>query len=60
MSTLFWLTKAQMAHHHSSFLKSHGRPRFDDLQLLNGIILINHKGLRWCGAPREYGLAKTL
>jgi transposase len=28
--------------------------------VLSGIIFINRNGLRWCGAPREYGPPKTL
>ena len=60
MSNLFWLTEAQMARLRPFFPKSHGRPRVDDLRVLSGIIFINRNGLRWCDAPREYGLAKTL
>ena len=29
-------------------------------RVLSGIIFINHNGLRWCDAPREYGPPKTL
>ena len=60
MSNLFWLTEAQMARLRPYFPKSHGRPRVDDLRVLSGIIFINRNGLRWCGAPKEYGPTKTL
>ena len=60
MSNLFWLTEAQMARLRPFFPKSHGRPRDDDLRVLSGIVFINRNGLRWCGAPREYGPPKTL
>ena len=32
----------------------------DDRRVLSGIIFINRNGLRWCGAPVEYGPPKTL
>ena len=60
MSTLFWLTDAQIARLRPFFPKSHGRPRVDDRRVLNGIIFINRNGLRWCDAPKEYGPHKTL
>jgi len=60
MSTLFWLTDAQMARLQPFFPKSHGRPRVDDRRVLSGIIFINRNGLRWRDAPKEYGPAKTL
>jgi transposase len=28
--------------------------------VLSGIIFINHNGLRWCDAPKDYGPHKTL
>ena len=42
------------------FPKSHGKPRDEDTQVLSGIIIVNHNGLRWCNTPREYGPPKTL
>ncbi|GGO28578.1 IS5 family transposase [Gemmobacter aquaticus] len=60
MSNLFWLTDEQMERLKPFFLKSHGKPRVDDLRVLSGIIFINRNVLRWRAAPREYGLPKTL
>ena len=60
MSSLFWLTEAQMARLRPFFPKSHGRPRVDDLRVLSGIIFINRNGLRWSDAPEAYGPHKTL
>jgi len=60
MSTLFWLTEAQMERLRPFFPKSHGKPRVDDRRVLSGIIFINRNGLRWCDAPKEYGPHKTL
>ncbi|WP_442902526.1 IS5 family transposase [Frigidibacter sp. MR17.14] len=34
--------------------------RVDDRRVLSGIIFINRNGLRWQGAPSEYGPPKTL
>jgi transposase len=59
MSSLFWLTIMQMARLQPFFPKSHGTRRFDYRHVLNGIIFINRKGLRWCDAPRDHGRAKT-
>lgn len=42
------------------FPKSLGKPRVDDCRVLSGIIFINRNGLRWGGAPVEYGPQKTL
>lgn len=72
MSSLFWLTKPQMARVRSFFPNSHGRPWVDDLRVLSGIFFVNGTGLRWCDGEgmnatglrkcpnREYGPAKTL
>ena len=60
MSNLFGLTETQMERLRPFFPKSRGRPRVDDRRVLSGIIFINRNGLRWCGAPSEYGPAKTL
>jgi transposase len=60
MSNLFWLTDVQMSRLEPIFHKSHGKPRVDDRCVLSGIIFINHNGLRWYDAPREYGPPKTL
>lgn len=60
MSNLFRLTDEQVGRSKPFFRKSHGRPRVDDRRVLSCIIFINRNGLRWCDAPREYGLPKTL
>lgn len=60
MSSLYWLSDAQMERLKPFFPKSHGKPRVDDRRVLSGIIFINRNGLRWCDAPKEYGPAKTL
>lgn len=60
MSNLFWLTDANMARLEPFLPKSHGKPRFDDLRVLSGIIVFSRNGLRWCDAPRECGPPKTL
>ena len=60
MSVLFWLTEAQMARLEPFFRKSHGKPRVDDRRVLSGNIFINHDGLRWRDAPKEYGPHETL
>jgi transposase len=58
MSNLFWLTGALMVRLQPFFPKSHGKPRVDDRRVLSGVIFINRNGLRWCDAPKEYGLPK--
>ncbi len=74
MSNLYWLSEAQMERLKPFLPKSirrsenspgtvflrMGKPRVDDRRGLSGIIFINRNGLRWCDAPKEYGLAKTL
>lgn len=60
MSNLHWLNEDQMARLRPYFSKSHGVPRVDDRRVLSGIISINHNGLRWRDAPKEYGPSKTL
>mgnify|MGYP001180504618 CR=1 FL=1 len=60
MSNLYWLSEDQMVRLRPFFPKSHGKPRVDDRRVPSGIIFINCNGLRWCDAPKEYGLAKTL
>ena len=60
MSSLYWLTEAQMMRLRPFFPKSRGRPRVDDRRVLSGIIFINRNGLRWCDAPASYGPPKTL
>jgi len=52
MSSLFWLSDAQMAQLQPFFPKSHGKPRVEDRRVLSGIIFINRNGLR-CGAIRR-------
>ncbi len=46
MSDLYWLTNEQMERLRPFFPKSHGKPRVDDLRVLNGIIFANRNGLR--------------
>jgi len=60
MSDLFGLTDTQMARLEPFFPKSHGKLRVDDRRVLSGIVFINHNGLRWRDAPKEYGPHKTL
>jgi transposase len=60
MSSLYWLSEAQMERLRPYFPKSNGRPRVDDWRVLIGIIFSNRNGLRWRDAPREYGPHKTL
>ena len=60
MSDLYWLTDEQMMRLQPYFPKSHGKPRVDDQRALSGIISVNRNGLRWCDAPKDYGLHKTL
>ncbi len=50
---------AQMERLKPFFPKSQGKPRFDDRRVLSGMIFVNRNGVRWCDAPKEYGLAKT-
>jgi len=59
MSSLFWLTDAQMARLEPFPPRSHSKPRVDDRRMLSGSILINRNGLRWCDALKEYGPPKT-
>lgn len=47
MSSLFWLTAAQMAWLEPFFPECHGKPRVDGPRVLSGIIVINRNGLRW-------------
>jgi transposase len=49
-----------MARLRPSFPKSHGKLRVDDRRVLNGIIIINSNGLRWCDAPKKNGTPKIL
>jgi transposase len=51
MSSLYWLSEAQMARLRPYFPKTHGVPRVDNRRLLSGIIFINRNGLRWSNAP---------
>ena len=60
MRDLYWLTDNQMAPLQPYFPRSHGEPRVYDRRVLSGIVFVNRKGLRWCYAPLEYGLHKTL
>lgn len=60
MSTLFWLSEAQLEQIKPHFPLSHGIPRVDDRRVLSGIIHVIKNGLRWCDASTEYGPHKTL
>ena len=60
MSTLFYLSRAQLDRIKPYFPLSHGIPRVDDLRMLSGIIYVIKHGLQWKDAPREYGPHKTL
>ena len=60
MSTLFYLSRAQLDRIKPYFPLSHGIPRVDDLRILSGIIYVIKHGLQWKDAPREYGPHKTL
>jgi transposase len=60
MSDLYWLTDEQMEPLRPFFPKSHGKPRVYDRQVSSGIVFVNRNGLRWRGAPKDYGPHKTL
>ena len=60
MSTLFYLSRAQLDRIKPYFPLSHGIPRVDDLRILSGIIYVIKHGLQWKDAPREHGPHKTL
>lgn len=60
MSTLFWLTLAQVERMKPYFPLSHGVSRVDDRRVLSGIVHVIRNGLRWCDAPSAYGPHKTL
>lgn len=47
MSTIFWLSKAQMARLGPFILKSHGTSDVDDRRVPSGIIFFNRNGLSW-------------
>ena len=60
MSTLFYLSSAQMDVIRPFFPRSRGIPRKDDQKIISGIIYVLKFGLRWKDAPKEYGPYKTL
>jgi putative transposase len=60
MSDLMLLSEAQMRRIEPYFPLSHGVPRVDDRLILSGIIFVLRNGLRWRGAPKEYGPHKTI
>lgn len=60
MSTLFYLSREQLARIKPYFPLSHGVPRVDELRIVSGIIYVIKHGLQWKDAPREYGPHKTL
>ena len=60
MSNHFWFADAQMTRLRPFFPKSHGKPRVDDRPVLSGFTAFIRNGLRWCAAPKAYGLQKTL
>ena len=55
ISSLFRLTDAQMVRLRPFFPKSLGVPRVHDRRVLDGKIFLNHNGLRWSDAHKEYG-----
>lgn len=59
VSNLFWKTEAQMDRLVLFFPKSHVKRQADGRRAPSGIIFIDRNGLKWCDAPREYGLPKT-
>lgn len=60
VSTLFYLSSAQMDTIRPFFPRSRGVPRVDDQKILSGIIYVLKFGLQWKDAPKEYGPYKTL
>ena len=60
MSTLFYLSSAQMDVIRPFFPRSRGIPRKDEQKIISGIIHVLKFGLRWKDAPKEYGPYKTL
>ena len=60
MSDLFWPSDAQMARLEPYFPESHGKPRVDDRGVMSVIFFISRNGLRWRGAPTEYGPHKAM
>jgi transposase len=60
MADLFWLTKTQIERISRYLPLSHGVSRVDDQRVVSGIIHVIRNGLRWRGAPAEYGPHKTL
>lgn len=60
MSDLYWLADEQMTRLRPYFAESPGRARVDDRRVLRGIVLVNHNGLRWRDAPKEYGSHKPV
>ncbi|WP_366141634.1 transposase, partial [uncultured Desulfovibrio sp.] len=53
MSTLFYLSSAQMDTIRPFFPRSRGVPRVDDQKILSGIIYVLKFGLQWKDAPKE-------
>jgi len=60
MTDLIWLSEAQMRRIEPYFPLSHGVPRVDDRKVISGIIFVIRNGLRWRGAPVDYGPHKTI
>jgi putative transposase len=60
MSDLFWLSTVQMRRIKPYFPLSHGVARVDDRKVISGIIFVIRNGLRWRGAPKDYGPHKTI
>jgi len=60
MSDLFWLSPAQMRRIEPYFPLSHGVARVDHRKVISGIIFVIRNGLRWRGAPKDYGPHKTI
>ena len=58
MSTLFYLSSAQMDVIRPFFPRSRGIPRRNDQKIISRIIHVLKFGLRWKDAPKEYGPIK--
>jgi putative transposase len=60
MTNLFLLSQAQMRRVGRYFPLSHGVARVDDRRIVSAIVFVIKNGLRWRGAPPEYGPNKTI
>jgi putative transposase len=60
MDDLFLLSETQMRRIKPYFPLLHGIARVDDRRVISGIVFVIRNGLRWRGAPRDYGPHKTI